>query len=151
MPLHTEQQISPYSPQQLFNLVADIEQYPKFLPWCRAARIIERKENEFLGELIISFAHMSERYTSRVSLTPPQENTEASIDVVMVKGPFKHLINGWKFTPINGGTRIDFMLDFQFRSHILERLIGSLFSKATTKMVSAFKARADELYKNDRN
>lgn len=146
MPSHTEQQVSPYTPKQLFDLVVDIEKYPEFLPWCRAARILERGENEFLGELVISFAHITENYTSRVTLTPPQENTAGSIDVVMVKGPFEHLTNNWKFTPTENGTIIDFALDFKFRSRILEKLIGSLFSKATNKMVSAFKKRAEELY-----
>lgn len=141
MPRHTEQQLSPYSPQQLFDLVADIEKYPEFLPWCRAARILERKDNEFLGELIISFAHITESYTSRVTLSAPH-----SIDVVMVKGPFEHLTNQWKFTLIENGTLIDFTLDFKFRSRILEKLIGSLFGKATSKMAGAFKKRAEELY-----
>lgn len=145
MPRHTEQQLSPYSPRQLFDLVADIEKYPEFLPWCRAARILDRKENEFLGELIISFAHITESYTSRVTLTEPTENG-GSIDVAMVKGPFEHLTNQWKFTPTENGTIIDFTLDFKFRSRILEKLIGSLFAKATSKMAGAFKKRAEELY-----
>lgn len=141
MPSHTEQQFLPYTPQQLFDLVVDIEKYPEFLPWCRAARILERKEKEFLGELIISFPPITESYTSRVTLSEPH-----SIDVVMVKGPFEYLTNQWKFTPTETGTRIDFSLDFKFRSRILEKLIGSLFSKATNKMVGAFKKRAQELY-----
>jgi len=142
MPSHSEQQFSPYSPNQLFDMVADVEKYPEFLPWCRAARILERKDNEFLGELIISFAHITESYTSKVVLNP-----EAGIiDVVMVKGPFEHLTNHWKFIPKDGGTNIDFALDFKFRSKILEKLIGGLFGKATAKMVDAFKARADALY-----
>ncbi|MEQ1790426.1 MAG: type II toxin-antitoxin system RatA family toxin [Rickettsiales bacterium] len=148
MPHHTEQQFSPYTPQQIFALVADIEKYPEFLPWCRAARVIERSENEFLGELIISFIHITEQYTSRVTLTSPQDGVAGTIDVVMTKGPFEHLTNHWKFTAIDGGTRIDFSLDFKFRSRILEKLIGSLFSKATNKMVTAFKKRATDLYGN---
>jgi coenzyme Q-binding protein COQ10 len=142
MPIHVENQFSPYSPQQLFDMVADVEKYPHFLPWCRAARVIERKDNEFLGELIISFAHITESYTSKVTLNP-----EAGIiDVAMVKGPFEYLTNHWKFTASEGGTIIDFALDFKFRSKILEKLIGGLFSKASAKMVDAFKARADALY-----
>lgn len=146
MPRHIEQQFSPYTPQQLFDLVADIEKYPVFLPWCRAARVVQRGKNEFLGELVICFAHISERYTSRVALVAPVGDSVGSIEVNMVSGPFEHLTNSWKFTPVDGGTRIDFLLDFKFRSRILEKLIGSLFSKATAKMVTAFKHRADELY-----
>jgi coenzyme Q-binding protein COQ10 len=143
-------------------MVADVEKYPEFLPWCRAARIISRSvipaqtgilsedshlrgngnKEEFLGELIISFAHITESYTSKVTL-----NREAgTIDVVMVKGPFEHLTNSWKFTDTQGGTEIDFALDFKFRSKLLEKLIGGLFGKATAKMVDAFNKRAADLY-----
>ncbi len=142
MPSHSEQQFSPYSPKQLFYMVADVEKYPEFLPWCRAARILERKDNVFLGELIISFAHITESYTSKVTLNPEA----GTIDVVMVKGPFEHLTNRWQFNEAKGGTNIDFALDFKFRSKILEKLIGGLFSKASAKMVDAFKARATALY-----
>lgn len=142
MPSHVEQQQSPYSPQQLFELVADVEKYPQFLPWCRAARILERKENEFLGELVISFAHHRESYVSRVVLDSPHE-----INVTMVSGPFEYLTNHWKFSARpGGGTDIDLALDFKFKSRMLEKLIGSLFAKASAKMVTAFKARADALY-----
>lgn len=141
MPSHSEQQLSPYSPEQLYALVIDIERYPEFLPWCRAARILERKDNELLAELIISFAHMTERYTSRVVMNHP-----ASIDVTMVKGPFDHLVNRWRFMPKEKGCEIDFFIDFKFRSRILETLMGSLFAKATDKMVNAFTDRAKKLY-----
>ena len=148
MPTLNDSQTSPYTPQQLFALVADVERYPEFLPWCRAARILERGDNEMLAELMISFNHLSERYTSRVVLTPPENGGMGAIDVTMTKGPFEHLINRWRFMPLpSGGTQIDFYLDFAFRSKILEKLIGSVFTKATEKMVSAFKQRADVLYR----
>lgn len=132
----------PYSPQQMFTLVADVESYPKFLPWCRAARILERGEKEFLAELVISFKGFTESYVSRVTLKEPQR-----IDVRMVRGPFTHLENRWVFTGLPlGGTQIDFLLDFQFRSRMLDKLIGALFDRAAKKMVAAFTARAAELY-----
>lgn len=147
MPAHTEQQQSRYTPRQLFDMVADIERYPEFLPWCRAARILERRENELVGELVISFGSLRESYTSRVELKRPQDDADAgAIDVTMLKGPFDHLVNRWRFTPAQGGARIDFFLDFKFRSRILEKLMGGLFTKATTKMVTAFRERADALY-----
>ncbi len=148
MPKHTETQSLPYTTSQLFALVADIERYPEFLPWCRAARVIEGSGNEFIGELVIAFSHMSERYTSRVALTPPAtENAECSIDVSLVRGPFSHLSNRWEFTPrAGGGSDIHFALDFQFKSRLMETLIGGVFSKATSKMVSAFRERAEALY-----
>lgn len=146
MPSHRETQFLPYSVSELFALVADIEKYPEFLPWCRAARVLERGENEMLGELVICFKHICERYTSRVLLTPAEGNGSAAIDVSMVKGPFEHLINEWRFTPVPEGTRLDFYLDFKFRSVFLDKLIGLLFSTATQKMVHAFHARAKALY-----
>ena len=141
MPSHRETQFSPYSPDQLFDLVADIERYPEFLPWCRAARVLQRGEGEMIGELIISFAHMTERYTSRVTLNRPY-----GIGVVMIKGPFEHLINKWTFTPDGEGTQIGFFIDFRFKSKILEKLMGSMFAKATDKMAQAFADRARQLY-----
>lgn len=148
MPAHTQRQISPYSTRQLFDLVADIERYPEFLPWCRAARILARKEGEVEAELIISFSHLTERYVSRVKLARPENaNDNGAIDVTMIRGPFEYLTNRWRFIPrADGGSEIDFFLDFKFRSRLLERLIGGLFAKATAKMVGAFKERADRLY-----
>lgn len=141
MPAHTEQQALPYTPEQMFGLVADVERYPEFLPWCRAARILESKEGECLAELVISFKHLTERYTSRVVFTPP-----AAIDVTMIEGPFDRLVNQWKFTPQGQGTRVDFFLDFKFRSRLLEKMIGSVFEKATSRMIQAFQQRAEALY-----
>ena len=146
MPSHNERQFMPYPPQQLFDLVIDIERYPEFLPWCRAARVSERKEGEFLGELVISFHHLSEQYTSRVTMQPPDAAGQGAIDVVMVKGPFEYLVNRWRFSAVEGGCEVDFSLDFKFRSRILEKMIGGLFGKATVKMVAAFQERAAALY-----
>ena len=141
MPIHTETQILPYPPAALQALVADVGRYPEFLPWCRAARVLERGEGEFMAELVICYLHMCESYTSRVVVN------EGAIDVTMVKGPFEHLINRWRFVPVGeASTRVEFFLDFKFRSKILERLMGAFFTKATAKMVDAFKARAQALY-----
>ncbi len=141
MPAHSETKILPYSPQQLFELVADVARYPEFLPWCKAARVTEREENTFLGELVISYSGLSESYTSRVTLTPYH-----AIDVVMVKGPFDYLTNNWRFTPEGASTRVDFDLDFKFRSKMLEMMMGGFFLKATEKMMGAFETRAAALY-----
>lgn len=147
MPVHNEQLFSPYNTQALFDMVADIERYPDFLPWCRAARILSRSEGECMAELVISFKHLTESYVSRVVLNRPASGDAAgNIDVTMVEGPFAHLVNRWTFTPHNGGTQIGFFLDFSFRSRLLEMLIGGLFTKATHKMAQAFKERADRLY-----
>lgn len=142
-------QLSPYAPRQLYDLVLDIERYPEFLPWCRAARILERQEGRLLGELVISFKHITESYVSEVTFEPPSDGTPGRIDVKLVRGPFKHLENHWRFTQrAEGGTEIDLKLAFQFRTRLLDSLIGMLFGKATLKMAAAFKERADALYGN---
>jgi coenzyme Q-binding protein COQ10 len=146
---HHDIQYSPYTPKQVFDLVADVPRYPQFLPWCRAARILKREdEHVFLAELVIAYKHMSERYTSRVTLCPSESETgEHSIMVEMTEGPFHHLTNEWHLkASAEGGTQIDFILDFAFKSKILDTLLGKFFATVTGRMAEAFKKRADELY-----
>jgi coenzyme Q-binding protein COQ10 len=146
--MHTHSEIlhSPFTPQQLFALVVDIEKYPEFLPWCRAARVTKREGDHFFGELIINFSHLSERYTSRVTPIAPMDG-EGSIEVEAINGPFKTLANHWRFVPAEGGgTDIHFALEFEFKSRILNSLIGSLFGRAVEKMSGAFLTRAEQLY-----
>jgi coenzyme Q-binding protein COQ10 len=141
MPTHAEERVLPYTPQQLFALVADIERYPEFLPWCIGARIREREPNLIVADLIIGFRMVRERFTSRVSLAPPQR-----IDVAYAEGPFRYLNNHWSFSPDPGGCRVGFFVDFEFKSRLLQRLIEVLFSEAVRRMVGAFEKRAGELY-----
>ena len=146
MHYHSETRVLPYSPEQLFGIVVDIEQYPQFLPWCRAARIISREGSQFLGELVISFSHITERYTSRIIPQAPTATTEGTIRVELVNGPFKHLSNQWRFVPHVDGTELHFAIDFEFKSKLLNTLIGGLFTRAGEKMVAAFLTRAEALY-----
>ena len=149
MPSHSDIHHSPYSPAQLYALVLDVERYPEFLPWCRAARITERTAEYFIGELIVSFSHLTERYSSKVVGTPATPDTPAKIDVTLVQGPFAHLENHWQFVPSeSGGTEIHFAVDFKFKSAWLDRLIGGVFTRACEKMSTAFMTRADALYKD---
>jgi coenzyme Q-binding protein COQ10 len=142
MATHTEQRVLPYTPEQLYELVADIESYPSFLPWCLAARIRKREGNNvLLADLVIGFKMIRERYTSRVTLTPGRQ-----IDVTYVDGPLKRLVNRWRFTPHPGGCQIDFHVEFEFRSRMLQTLIGALFHEAFRRMVGAFETRARGLY-----
>lgn len=149
MPVHTEIRHFPYSPRQLFDLVADVKNYPEFLPWCRAARVLEHGNGYFTAELVISFKHITEQYTSRVHLTPPErDHSPAAIRVELVSGPFDHLDNRWTFEPAeDGGTTLHFHLDFAFKTRWLDKLIGGFFARATEKMVAAFSKRADALYR----
>lgn len=145
MPKHSETRHSPYSPEQLHAMVLDVMRYPEFLPWCRAARILQKEPEYFVAELVISFKNFTERYTSKITI-PLIENGLA-INVDLVSGPFKHLSNHWQFEPApERGTHIHFAVDFAFKSRILDGLIGALFSRATEKMTRAFLNRADVLY-----
>lgn len=163
MPTHAENRDLPYSPRQLYDLVADVERYPEFLPWCRAARIIQRKDNEFTAQVVIGYKMVRESFVSRDVLSPPGsgpdggpdgdgQNGDGSgrIDVTYEQGPFRYLNNHWIFEPkeINGqpGCRIDFFIDFEFRSALLQKVIGALFNEAALKMIDSFEKRAAELY-----
>lgn len=142
MPTHAERRLLPYTPEQLFNLVADVERYPEFLPWCIGARIRERQGNTITADLLIGFKMVRERFTSRVVLQRPHR-----IDVSYAEGPFRYLNNHWEFTPQpDGKCLIDFYVDFEFRSRMLQKIIGVLFNEAVRRMVGAFEARARQLY-----
>ena len=141
MPTHAEQRVLPYTPEQLFALVADIERYPEFLPWCVGARIRERSANLIIADLIIGFRMFRERFTSRVAFDPPRR-----IDVEYTEGPFRYLNNHWVFEKAPGGCRIDFFVDFEFKSRLLQRVIEMLFHEAVRRMVAAFEHRAEQLY-----
>jgi coenzyme Q-binding protein COQ10 len=141
MPTHAEQRVLPFTPEQLYALVADIERYPEFLPWCVGARIRERGPNLVVADLVIGFKMFRESFTSRVALDPPQR-----IDVTYAEGPFRHLTNHWTFTAVPGGCRIDFFVDFAFKSRLMQRVIEMLFGEAVRRMVGAFEKRARDLY-----
>ncbi|HTP83955.1 MAG TPA: type II toxin-antitoxin system RatA family toxin [Alphaproteobacteria bacterium] len=142
MPTHAETRIVPYSPEQMFDLVAGIERYPEFLPWCLAARIRSREGKTVIADLVIGFKMIRERYTSRVTLDRPHR-----IDVEYLEGPLKRLTNHWVFEAHgSGGTRLNFFVDFEFRSRVLQALIGTLFYEALRRLVAAFEARAKKLY-----
>ncbi len=132
-----------HAASEMFDLVADVERYPEFLPWCVAARIRKRVGDTFFADLVIGFKMVRERYTSKVVLDPAGRR----IDVTYTEGPFHHLDNHWHFEPAeDGGTIIDFYVDFEFRSRILQTLIGAVFNEAVRLMVHAFEKRAGHVY-----
>ena len=128
-------------PADIGALVADIERYPEFLPWCVGARIRERRPDLLVADLIIGFRMFRESFTSRVVLDRPRR-----IDVTYAEGPFRRLNNHWVFEPVPGGCRIDFYVDFEFKSRLMQKLIEVLFSEAVRRMVGAFERRARDLY-----
>lgn len=143
MPSHAESRVLPYTPEQLFDLVADVASYPEFLPWCVAARILNRCDSVLRAELAIGFKGIRERFVSRVSLDRPTRRIHVSYE----DGPFKYLENSWHFEPhAEGACRLGFHVDFEFRSRMLEAVMGRLFNEAVRRMVQAFEARAADLY-----
>ena len=142
MPTHAEQRRLPYTQKQLFDLVAECERYPEFLPWCTASRIKKREHNVFHADMVVRFKVFTERFTSKVTLHP-----HSQVDVEYINGPFRYLNNHWRFIEAeDGGCIIDFYVDFEFRSKVLQKLIGMLFNEAVSRMVGAFEARARNLY-----
>lgn len=145
MPVHRERRVLPYAPRQLFDLVADVEAYPQFLPWCIGARIRRREGPVIVADLIIGFRLFRERFTSRVSLTPDNQDGPR-IDTVYADGPFKRLESYWIFHPHADGCDVEFFVDFEFKSRLLQATIELLFHEAVRRMVAAFEGRAAKLY-----
>ncbi len=146
MPTHSETKFLPYTPSQMYELVADVANYPQFLPWCAAARI---RKNVPQGaatlleaDLVISFKVFRERFGSRVLLWPQEQK----IDTEYLDGPFKYMKSNWAFTPAEGGCEVEFFVDFEFKNAILQKIIGVVFNEAMHRIVRAFEARAQELY-----
>lgn len=146
MPTHSETRKLPYTAQQMYDLVADVASYPKFLPWTGAARIRSRTDKGdhevMLAELVISFKVFREKFGSRVTLWPAQMR----IDTEYLDGPFKHMISKWEFRDVDGGVEVDFFVDFEFRNRILQGAAGMFFYDAMQRIVRAFERRAAELY-----
>lgn len=146
MPTHAEIRKMPYSADQMYALVADIARYPEFLPWCAAARIRKVTPKGDLqvidADLVISFKLFREKFGSRVTLDP----IGRKIDVEYLDGPFRYLINHWRFTPLETGCEVDFQVDFEFRSILLQNVIGLVFNEAMHRIVRAFENRAAALY-----
>jgi coenzyme Q-binding protein COQ10 len=142
MPTHAERRTLPYKPAQMFDLVAEVDRYPEFLPWCLASRITKREANVFYADLIIGYKMIRERFGSRVTALRPDH-----IHVEYLSGPMKYLSNHWRFIEnADGTTTIDFYVDFEFRNPVFQNLMGLFFEKAVRKMVEAFEKRAVELY-----
>ena len=141
MPRHSETKFLPYTPEQLFDLVADVARYDEFLPWVVAVRIRSSSETETVADLVVGFNAFKERFTSRVTKERPSR-----IVVDYVEGPLKYLHNEWKFEAAEGGTNLCFAVDFAFKSRIFEALAGQMFDRALRRMTSAFEQRAAALY-----
>ncbi|HAH09082.1 MAG TPA: ubiquinone-binding protein [Alphaproteobacteria bacterium] len=147
MPQHSERRIVPYPAQQMFGLIADIERYPEFLPWCANAKLGEPQTIDGItvvnAELTVVFAAIREPYTSRVTIDPAQSLIEA----VHVKGPFSHLNTRWRITPRGpGASLIECNVDFSLKSRSLQAVMTMVFGSAVARMANAFEQRARVLF-----
>src|SRR5271156_4626303 len=134
----------PYSQQQMYDLVAEVERYPEFLPWCIGARILKRENNILYADLIIGWKVLRERFSSKVVLNPPH-----SVQFDYTNGPLKYLHGDWRFSPApSGGTLVEFQVDFEFKSRALSLVMGGGFSELVHRMVGAYEAGATQLYGN---
>jgi coenzyme Q-binding protein COQ10 len=142
MPRHSETKHLPYTPEQLFELVADVARYDEFLPWVVAVRVRSSSEVETVADLVVGFNAFKERFTSRVTKHRPDR-----IVVDYIEGPLKYLKNEWRFEPApDGGTNVFFSVDFAFKSRLFETLAGAMFDRALRRMTGAFEQRAAALY-----
>jgi len=147
MPTHSEKRHLPFSAQQMYDLVAGVGEYPKFLPWCSAARIRGTSYQQdtviMEADLVISFKVFREKFGSRVILYPKN----LKIDTEYLDGPFRYMKSSWAFSEASdGGCEIDFFVDFEFKNAILQGIIGVVFNEAMQRIVRAFERRAVELY-----
>ena len=142
MPRHSETRHLPYTPEQMFELVADVARYDEFLPWVVAVRVRSSSDTETVADLVVGFSAFKERFTSRVTKQRAQR-----IVVDYIEGPLKYLKNEWRFEPAaGGGTDVFFSVDFAFKSRVFESLAGAMFDRALRRMTGAFEQRAAALY-----
>ena len=141
MPSHGETRFLPYTPEQVFDLVADVRRYPEFLPWVQAMRVRKDQPDEALADMIVGFKGLRETFTSRVTKRRPEQ-----VHVDYVEGPLRFLTNDWRFRPAPGGCDVEFQVAFEFKSRVFEKLAGRVFDTALRRMIGAFEARADALY-----
>ncbi len=141
MPKFIEDRTFPYSAKQMFDLVADVKEYPKFLPWCLGARLYNVKENDFHADLIIGFKVFRERFTSHVMLS------DGKVEIDYIKGPLSYMHNLWVFEDLpDGGSTLHFEVDFEFKNKLFQKMVGGLFTEAVHRMVMSFEYRAMDLY-----
>lgn len=147
MPVFNSSRSVGYAPEDMFALVADVEHYPEFLPLCEALKVRRRSSLDdgremLIADMTIGYKAIRETFTSRVTLDPANNK----ILVEYVDGPFSHMQNRWSFVSENSGTRVEFFIDYQFKSRMLGMLMGAMFDTAFRKFSDAFVERAGVVY-----
>lgn len=142
MPRITRSALVPFSAEQMFDLVNDVESYPSFVPGCTGTRVIEHSNSEMTASVDVSKAGIKKTFTTKNALTPGER-----IDMQLVDGPFRRLAGGWNFISLDTqACKIELSLDFEFTNGLVEAAFGRIFSELTSNMVKAFTQRAREVY-----
>lgn len=143
---HVVTRVLPYSPEQLFTLVGDVEAYPSFVPWITGMRTwnarVDGDVSTVDAEAQVGFSFLREKFATRVR----RDREALSIDVNLLYGPFKRLANGWRFVPEGEVTRVEFVIDFAFKSRMLDAMLAANIDRAAGKLISCFEARAATIY-----
>ena len=131
-----------FSPEQMFDLVIDVERYPQFLPWVAGAELHQRSEHDLLASMSMSRGGVTERFTTRNEFDRP-----AYMTMQLVEGPFRLLAGRWTFTPIgSAGTRVELEMRFEFASPVISMLFGKSFEQSCGQLIDAFIARARQMH-----
>jgi ribosome-associated toxin RatA of RatAB toxin-antitoxin module len=131
-----------YSAEQMYALVENFEEYPKFLPWCGGAEVLQREDDKVVASMMINYHGVKQSFITKNTNTPP-----TSIDMELVEGPFKHLHGTWSFKPLReDACKVEFDLHYEFSSRMLEQLIGPVFSMIANSFVESFCKRAETVY-----
>lgn len=132
---------------EIFQLVTDIESYPEFVPWCEGIEVISTDEEQTIAQMKINYKGFTEKYKSRI--TKKQEGDNYIVKVEAISGPFKYLNNVWTIEKQKEGCNVNFSIDLEFKSFLLDKMVGLLFMKATERMIEAFLQRANSLPKKN--
>jgi ribosome-associated toxin RatA of RatAB toxin-antitoxin module len=137
----------PHSAEQMFDLVNDVDAYPRFLRWCSGARVVSRTADEMVATVDIGVVGISQSFKTRNKLTPPRRDKAGRIDVRLVAGPFRRLNGAWVFeNRPAGGSDVELALDYELSFTPLRAVLGPLFEEIARSQMAAFVARAAEVY-----
>ncbi|NQW85205.1 MAG: type II toxin-antitoxin system RatA family toxin [Alcaligenaceae bacterium] len=132
----------PFSASQMFELVADVEKYPDFMPWCGGSSVTERDAHGMQASITISLAGLSQTFTTRNRHDYPHK-----IELELVNGPFSALTGEWVFRPLaNDACKVSFTLKYAFSNRALEALVGPIFNRIATSFIDSFSQRAQSIY-----
>jgi coenzyme Q-binding protein COQ10 len=137
----------PYTPDQLFTLVGDVQAYPLFVPWITSMRVWNPREeadgvDSVDAEASVGFAFLTEKFSTRVR----RDANAREIAVSLIRGPFRRLDNRWRFSEHPAGTLVEFSIDFEFKSRLLEALLAANLGHAVERLIGCFEDRAKALY-----